>query len=103
MNRDYNDYTYMWWKDGFNKGDKEMLFQTGRYGLSVQTVSGEINRLGRITAPARAEEVMRADNSAVLSLPGLLQPIRRAHKRRIHARRGAGFYRPGRAGGFPHT
>lgn len=70
MNRDYNDYTYMWWKDGFNKGDKEMLFQTGRYGLSVQTVSGEINRLGRITAPARAEEVMRADNSAVLSLPG---------------------------------
>lgn len=34
MNRDYNDYTYMWWKDGFNKGDKEMLFQTGRYGLS---------------------------------------------------------------------
>lgn len=51
MNREYSDYTYMWWKDGFNKGDREMLFQTGSYGLSVQTVTGGINRLGAIKNP----------------------------------------------------
>lgn len=69
MNREYSDYTYMWWKDGFNKGDREMLFQTGSYGLSVQTVTGGINRLGLINNPPAAQEVLEADNSAVLSLP----------------------------------
>ena len=69
MNREYSDYTYMWWKDGFNKGDREMLFQTGSYGLSVQTVTGGINRLGLINSPPAAQEVLEADNSAVLSPP----------------------------------
>lgn len=69
MIRNYKDYTYMWWKDGFGKGSREMLFQTGAYGLSAETVTGRITRLGAVSRPLRASEAIIADDSAVTSLP----------------------------------
>ena len=69
MNRLFSDYTYMWWKDGFNKGDKQMLFQTGSYGCSLMSADGVINRLGVIFEPPGADALMQADDSRVLALP----------------------------------
>ena len=69
MNRLFSDYTYMWWKDGFNKGDKQMLFQTGSYGCSLMSSDGVINRLGAIFEPPGADALKQADDSRVLALP----------------------------------
>lgn len=65
----YKDYTYMWWRDGFNKGRSQMNFQTGYYGLAVDTSKASISYLGPIENAVTEAEAGKQDTSVIENLP----------------------------------
>ena len=65
------DYTHMWWQDGFSKGEKAMLFQTGYYGMKVNTVKAAITNLGVINQVITEREAMLEDSQSIKDMPGV--------------------------------
>ena len=63
------DYAHMWWQDGFRKGEKAMLFQTGYYGLKINTQKAAITNLGVIKKVITETEAMTENPDTVKSLP----------------------------------
>jgi hypothetical protein len=63
------DYSFMWWAYGLRDERRVRCYQTGRYGLAIDTESVQILHLGTIADAANAEEVLTQNNDTVLNLP----------------------------------
>ena len=71
MNR---DYTFMWWRDGFNRGAQQMNFRTGYYGMAFDNIHGGLCRFGTVEGLSE-EEAQAADNSDIDALPRIKMEI----------------------------
>ncbi len=62
-----DQYTFMWWPEGFRYKKDVIYFQTGTYAMSLNTVKTDtgISRLGVIPDPIPRSEAARYDNSVV--------------------------------------
>jgi hypothetical protein len=67
------DYTYMWWADGFRgrSSDGRWLrcIQTGRYGMVMDVETMDILHLGMIDDPLPYPQAGTQDNSVLANLP----------------------------------
>lgn len=63
------DYSFMWWAYGFRDERRVRCYQTGRYGLAVDTENVQILHLGTIANAESAEHVLTQSNDLVFSLP----------------------------------
>ena len=68
MNR-AEDYSFMWWAHGLRDQKRIRCYQTGRYGMAVDTENIRVLHLGTIAKAASAEEVLTQNNDTVFSLP----------------------------------
>ncbi len=59
----------MWWAYGLRDERRVRCYQTGRYGLAVDTESVQILHLGTIASAQAAEEVLTQNNDTVFSRP----------------------------------
>ena len=61
------DYSYMWWKDGFNNpgGSGQLNIQTGYYGMAVNPSKGQIIKLDSINELVTQTEAGAEDNSRI--------------------------------------
>lgn len=63
------DYTYMWQHGGILRRDKTLMVQTGYYGMSLDTQTGCITRLGPIERNISAAAAATEDDGVIMSLP----------------------------------
>lgn len=63
------DYAHMWWQDGFLKGEKAVLFQTGYYGMKVNVLKAAITNLGVINEVITESGAMTQDPEIIKSMP----------------------------------
>jgi hypothetical protein len=64
-----DDYSFVWWAYGLRDQRHIQCYQTGNYGLAIDTDKVHILHLGIISNPANAEEVLTQDNDTVFNLP----------------------------------
>lgn len=64
-----DDYSFMWWAHGLRDSRRVRCYQTGRFGLAVDTEKVQILHLGTINNAASAEEVLTQSNEVIFALP----------------------------------
>ena len=65
------DYAHMWWQDGFNKGERAMLFQTGYYGMKVNILKASLTNLGVINEVITESAAMTQEPERIKTMPAV--------------------------------
>lgn len=69
-----NDFTFMWWRDGFNKGSRRMYFRGGRYGMAYDNTNGSLCKFGSLPQ-STADRAYDCENSLIDALPDIKTEI----------------------------
>jgi len=62
------DYTFMWWAYGW-RGEKIRCYQTGYYGMAMDTTNVRVLHLGSITNAKSYGQAVAQDNNVIFNLP----------------------------------
>lgn len=65
------DYAFGYWPEGFAGEDRDFHIRTGYYGLSLNTDSGKINRMGAFAQPKGETEAAADDGADIKALPSI--------------------------------
>lgn len=70
----YLDYTFAWWRDGFQKGCEQMYFRTGYYGMAFDNKKGGLCKIGHLPGVPEAEAA-KEGNASVDALPAVSMEV----------------------------